>query len=358
MCNITIFSVLLMRNWIVIYSLQEMLYNGTHGVQTICMIYSAAVEVLAMESLSKQKRILKAVLALLCAVLALVGGDLVGNLVSRMLGESNAILTLGTLVSLLIRSLLAIAAFMLLGGKQWLRFRKDAILKAVLFTLPMLILNTALGGCVVESIFIPENLGGDGGVIAPGAIGNVAFSLVLMLLVGINEEMIFRGLGLGGLLLGLGRKKYGILIAAVLSSLVFGFLHIVQELDLSSIITIIISLLKIIETAMFGIILCCCVLTNRDLLGVILIHAYYDWVILVGELMKEQDYTVDYVQTESPVPTLSDTAIVILQCGFFVFIIAFYLPRTIKAVKTLLAMPPADGPFGVPSAESAQTIEN
>ena len=305
----------------------------------------------ASAEMSPFQRILKLILALLFLVIALFGGSAAGNKVSEALGESDAILTWGTLVTVLVRSILAVAGFLLLGAKGWFRPNKDKLLKAVWFALPMLIVNTALGGLVIESIFIPKDLGGDGGEFASGSIGNAAFSLLLMLLVGINEEVIFRGLGFGGLLLGFGHKKNGILTAAVISSLVFGFAHIMFEINLSNAVTLLIGALKMLQTAMMALVLCYTVLSQRDLCGAIAVHAFFDWIIMIGALLKPEEYNVDYVATESPIPQLSDTAMMVVQCGFYLFVMVLYLPRTLKAIRLLRTMQPDSGPFTGADAE-------
>ena len=295
-------------------------------------------------------RILKIVLSFSFLFLSLEAGSVRGNLVSAALGEGDSVISFGYLITGLVRSILGLLFFLLLGGKKWLHYIKGSIAHAWKFALPLIIFHTVVGGLVIESLFVPKSLGGSGGEIAAYALEHIVLSVAIMLLVGINEEVIFRGLGLGGMLLVFGHKKNGALWSVLLMSLIFGFVHVIYEIDITDPITIFIGLLKTLQTAMIGIILSCCIMTDQTLLGAMTVHAFCDWIIMVGELLIKQDVEADYVVTESPTPLLTDTLLIVAEVVIFIVIMLIYLPRTIKAIKILRAMPPTSGPFAAPAA--------
>ena len=234
-------------------------------------------------------RILKIVLSFSFLFLSLEAGSVRGNLVSAALGEGDSVISFGYLITGLVRSILGLLFFLLLGGKKWLHYIKGSIAHAWKFALPLIIFHTVVGGLVIESLFVPKSLGGSGGEIAAYALEHIVLSVAIMLLVGINEEVIFRGLGLGGMLLVFGHKKNGALWSVLLMSLIFGFVHVIYEIDITDPITIFIGLLKTLQTAMIGIILSCCIMTDQTLLGAMTVHAFCDWIIMVGELLIKQD---------------------------------------------------------------------
>ena len=282
-------------------------------------------------------RILKGILALILGVAAVFVGDMAGTFVSGMLNEGDGLVTIGNIVLVAVRSLAALGAFLLLGGKDWLRFDKAALKKSWKFMMPLLIINVVLALLIVSTVFIPKNLGGNGGEIAPKAWLNVGLSVVMMLLVGVNEEVIFRGLGCGGMLLWFGGKKNGVLIASLLSSLIFGYVHVMSDIDFTNPGTLIMGALKTIEAGMLGFMFCHCIYSNQSIWGAVTVHAFFDWAIVAGSLLKTDEVEVNYVNVNTDVAEI--------QYILFGILILIYLPRTIKAFKRLRIAKPTYGPF-------------
>ena len=273
------------------------------------------------------KALIKAILALVFAVLSIAGAILIAMLINIVTGWN------ASLIEFLCRCIISVAAFIFLGGVSWLRYDKEAIKKTWKFVLPLVLINTILGILIALSGFMSK----DSTCISIDGMKQIPYNTLLMALVGINEEAIFRGLLLGGLLLWFGRKKNGVLWAAVISSIVFGLVHVVFDLDFSNVSTILTGLMKTLETTMFAIVWCYCVLEYKNLIGAMTAHAFFDWIVVVGSLLSGSGLSTDYV-TDDPRKA-------VFQCVFFGLTALLYLPRTIKAVKGIKASEPTNGPF-------------
>ena len=273
------------------------------------------------------KALIKAILALVFAVLSIAGAILLAILINNVTGWN------ASLIEFLCRCIISVAAFIFLGGVSWLRYDKEAIKKTWKFVLPLVLINTVLGILIALSGFMSK----DSTVISIDGMKQIPYNTLLMALVGINEEAIFRGLLLGGLLLWFGRKKNGVLWAAVISSIVFGLVHVVFDLDFSNVSTLLTGLMKTLETTMFAIVWCYCVLEYKNLIGAMTAHAFFDWIVVVGSLLSGSGLSTDYV-TDDPRKA-------VFQCVFFGLTALLYLPRTIKAVKGIKASEPTNGPF-------------
>ena len=274
------------------------------------------------------KAVIKVILALVFAVVSIVGAILLAMLINDVTGWNlNIIEFLG-------RCIISVTAFIFLGGISWLRFDKEAIKKTWKFVLPLVLINIVLGVLLALSGFMSKDT--NAGISIDG-MKQIPYNTLLMALVGINEEAIFRGLLLGGLLLLFGKKKNGVLWAAIISSIVFGLIHVVFDLDFSNISTILSGMMKILETTMFAIVWCYCVLKYKNLIGAMTAHAFFDWIVVVGTLLSGSGMSTNYV-TDDPKKA-------IFQCVFFGLIALLYLPRTIKAVKGIKALGPISGPF-------------
>ena len=135
-----------------------------------------------------------------------------------------------------------------------------------------------------------------------------------------------------------GKKKNHALHAALLSSFIFGFMHVITSLDFANIYGILTPLLKTVQTMMFGVIFCCCCKVYKDMTGVILLHALFDWVVIAAAMISSADLNMGYTTTD---PKRGLLIIVI-----YIVMILIYLPLTIKACKRLANCELTDGLFG------------
>lgn len=236
------------------------------------------------------------------------------------------------------RSAFAIVGFIVLGGASWLFPSIKAIFKTWRFMGYLIVLQLVLG---VLALFLgPIGMSDEeiAAVTGETLTNNAIYYSMLSSLVGINEEVIFRGLLYGGLLAFLGGKRRGVLWAAILSSFVFGFVHVASDLDFSNMLGVAQGLMKTVETAMTGLIFCAAATEVQNLWGVITFHAYFDGIVLTGKLYTGLEGVGSYVSTDAALSTSS--------IALFVVMAAIYLPKTIKAVRMLRDIEaPYYGPF-------------
>lgn len=156
------------------------------------------------------------------------------------------------------------------------------------------------------------------------------FIAILLLCVGVGyyEESLFRGLVLGGLMDAFGGKKAGIVASVVLSSVVFGVMHIVgSELDPKEPLSLMQAFLKTLQTGTYGFFLAALVTKTGDLHGAIVLHALDDFFLMVPtSVLYSQPVETEYVTTgESALPTIM----------LYVVIILLYLPIVWQGVRLL-----------------------
>ena len=277
----------------------------------------------------KDNSTIKCVLGILGAVVAFLST----KLCARLIISSGIDPIMATVV---LRSVLAVLFIVLLGGGSWLRFSPQTVRNAWKYSWFMIVINIAL------SLLITLNLAMQflqGELDTSSALYWVGYSTVLCILIGVNEEGMFRGLLLGGMLAKLGNKKNGPLIAAIASSLVFGAVHVIFDMDFSNALVIAMGLLKTLETSMFALVLCAPVMQDKNLCGAMTVHAFFDWVILCGSTVAEGGM-------RAPTYVSADPQVAIPTMIVFGVLVLLYLPKTIRAIKDLRDMElPQYGPF-------------
>ncbi|MBQ9057971.1 MAG: CPBP family intramembrane metalloprotease [Atopobiaceae bacterium] len=166
----------------------------------------------------------------------------------------------------------------------------------------------------------------DGLVLADDWLGRFGFTLIVCLGSSVTEEIAFRGLLLGGFLAIFGRTRKGIVIATVVTSVLFGLAHVVPLEDTGS-IAYVQAALKALETAMFSLLLCVIVLETKSILGTITLHFFFNFCALVGSMLfTNTEFEVSYIDT-------GDFADAVL--GTYVMLIVLQLPFVIRAIKVL-----------------------
>jgi len=273
--------------------------------------------------------IVKMVLALVLFVVSFeagMGGDWLAGLTG--LDPTTAFLAL--------RAACAVACVALLGGIAWELPSPKAIDKTLDFVHAFMIISAVAGvlllGLACASVFF-----GDGSF--DGFAGRLASVTIVCLLVGIGEEALCHGLLFGGLLAGLGTKKGGILVSAIVTAAVFGLLHVAADVDPANPLDLLQGILKTLESGLFALALCAPVLKRKNLTGAMVAHFFYDWCILApSALTSALSLPETYVNADA------DTAL--YACILHGVIILLYLPTVIRAVKELRRMePPRMGPF-------------
>ena len=243
--------------------------------------------------------------------------------------------------SFIMRSVGSIACFVALGGiasLSWLRPDLKAIGHAWRFLGYITVIYILLG---ILSFFITAGTLTDAEMNAlNGAymLRNAIYITGLCVLVGINEELMFRGLLLGGMLAGMNGRKHSALWAAIISSLIFGFFHVMSDLNPEDPLTLAQGLMKTFQTGMMGLFFCVTVIEDHRLCGAMSTHGFTDWVVLLSKVLTGFSGAISYVNTDGQLAT----------AGIILYIIMclIYLPKTIQGIRRLLKLEESEpGPF-------------
>lgn len=165
--------------------------------------------------------------------------------------------------------------------------------------------------------------------------------------VGLFEEGLFRGLILNACLTKMGDSKKGVTWAIIISSLLFGFAHLVPSIiagNFTTVASYVGGIGKLLQTASIGLILAVVYIRTRNLWVVALYHGYNDFVGFWPYYMLDHGLpsSTDYVTTQSGLsaeqlaqnPVLANISPYITSIGYFLLVIV-YLPAIIFALKQI-----------------------
>lgn len=161
----------------------------------------------------------------------------------------------------------------------------------------------------------------------------VAF--VLLLTVGVVEEFTCRGIIFGGLLKPLGKSYGGIVLAGVISGLLFGFIHVfgnVVQGEVKDATAIGLSIGKTLSAGMFGFVLAIIYLKTRNIWVPVVLHSVYDGIIffatyVLSSSMSEQNTNVGQYVVKGEAGSRGVIVYLVL--------IAVMVPYVIKSLKEL-----------------------
>ena len=285
----------------------------------------------------KNKRTLMGVTVALTAIIFILGR--VSGMIATSMGVDSIF------VPTITRTVLSVICMIVLGGASWLIPNVQKIRDTWFFARPLVLINLVVGilfGALGTFILLFL------GEFTAAQLMQFFSITVLCIFVGINEEVLFRGILFGGLLAGMGGRRGGALWAAVISSIAFGFVHVIIDINYTDFLSITQGLLKTLETGMFGLILCVPVLEGRNLVGAMTAHAFFDWILMIQSSLTGEMPTGHYVN--------ADARVAIAAIVVYVVFALMYTPKTIQSFKRLNALPvPQYGPF-VPEGESAQIV--
>ena len=286
-----------------------------------------------MERTDKSEATRKMVIAIVAMLALYYFAKFLAPIVSTRFGVDK------NLFGIALRSVLALVAFITLGGARWLRPSIKSVGHMWRFMGYLIVLQVLLG---VVAFFSNAASMTDAELdaLTPDMLnGNLAYITILCVLVGINEEVMFRGLFLGGLLARLGDRKPGVIASAVISSLVFGAFHVIGSVDLSNHLSLVQGIMKTLQTGLFGLVLCAPVLEDHNLGGAISYHGFNDWIILLG-------YVFTGVPENLTTYVVDDPQVAMLAIGMYAVMCVLFLPKAIQAVRRLMRLEePQLGPF-------------
>lgn len=216
-------------------------------------------------------------------------------------------------------SVILVGIMVLMGaGQTLLKFKEDfgySLLNGLFF----LIVSIIIGIVVV----IPS-IASDG---APEGLLKAEISYFLLSLsVGIFEESLFRGVFLQGILRKTGKTRGGMWCAILVSSLVFGFFHVVGYIiggsyDLAGIVQ---TIGKILQTGIIGVLLSVTYLKTRNFWAIAFLHALNDFFPFQTSIFTSKPIVGDYVK--------GGLEGLIMSVGY-ALIFVLYLPALFRAIK-------------------------
>jgi membrane protease YdiL (CAAX protease family) len=173
---------------------------------------------------------------------------------------------------------------------------------------------------VVGSIFALLSLN-----VASDPVAIIAVVLVLNLLVGLSEEILFRGFVFGAL-----RQQFRLMTAIILSSLAFGMLHLVN-LGVGQAISL--TMFQVINATALGILFCAIRLQTNSLWPAIFLHMLWNCYVMLGQAVSES--SIDQV----PKPPQTDLSLINLTLPLVILTIAVlvfrsYVRRTGQSLST------------------------
>ena len=206
----------------------------------------------------------------------------------------------------LVLSAIMIGIMILMGGKEKLLKLKDGFGYTLRKCRYILILNYG---------FSPE------------LITKEISYFVLCITIGLFEEGLFRGVIFQGLVRKTGSTRKGIWMAVIISSLIFGFVHVYTYViggryDLVGIIE---SIGKTIQTGIIGIILAAVYIKTKNFWAIALVHTLNDF-FLMQVVMFANANLGGYVLTGSEG---------IRTIATYIFQVILYIPAIVKSVKII-----------------------
>lgn len=227
---------------------------------------------------------------------------------------------------------LTVAYVALIAGGDAVRPSNQGMGFALHKSFYLLIITIALGLVTVVGL-LAERTG-----LASGWLGEVLSAALLCVFVGIFEEGLFRGVVLNSLLGRMGDTRTGLIWAVTISSILFGFVHVMYQVANPSSMTPLMwaqSLGKTIQTGMMGFLMATLYLKTHNIWSVALVHGLNDFILIGAVSMFGQTLAGSYVSSSSD--GLS---------GLIVYVVfsILYIPLIVTSVRILKRIElPADG---------------
>lgn len=210
-------------------------------------------------------------------------------------------------------------------GKEKVGFKPDGLGYAFGLLRGYLIFLTVITLLGVITNIISYATGAEDSSYEPVALLNV---FIAALFVGIVEEYVFRGLIFGGLLQKLGNSKKSIILAAVISGLLFGAMHILGSAlagEITDVEGIVTAIMKTLQCGIFGVVIALIYYKTRNLFVVAVVHSLDDFLLFIaaGTGGSSDSY-------------VANDKIGLYVVAYSIFILVL-VPSLVKAIKDLKA---------------------
>lgn len=221
----------------------------------------------------------------------------------------------------MVYSVLLLVVMAYLGGKEIALPTVRGFGKTLRGSWSILVIATLFTGLTVLSLF-------DKGSVPPDWGNILLVNAFMFMMVGLFEEVLFRGLILHAFLHKLGGSKNGVLASVVLSSLLFGVVHIIFSLfeDEWTPSMLAMAALKTITAAQFGMLMASLYILYRNLWALALVHGLNDLAPILLAAFNNMALSTDYTQGGSADSYLFSAVMI----AIFIPINAVYLKKVLK----------------------------
>lgn len=178
------------------------------------------------------------------------------------------------ILSYLFPLIIVFTACFLSGNINKIRFHKEGIGTGILYG--WLIIVSGVYG------FVSSYIKCDKSFFSFPSMQKIIFFTLVMLLIGIFEEVIIRGVILNNMLNKWGYTKAGMIKSVILSSLIFGLCHLVNLIGHPSLI--ITTLTQVMYSFLIGVLFASIYLRCKNIWAVIILHAIFDWFWRVSDI--------------------------------------------------------------------------
>lgn len=208
-----------------------------------------------------------------------------------------------------------------MGGGGSLRRVREGAADTLRKSVYPLILAVLMGALMVAAAISGNSMNTEG-----LAVKEIEF-LILCASIGLFEESLFRGVLFSGLLRKMGGTRKGILWAVLLSSLIFGFVHVEDYIFGGSydLIGCVQSLLKILQSGALGFLLAALYMKNKNMWMIALVHGINDFFPMQAAIMGNASLG-NYVGSGEGG---------IILAGVYLFYFLLYIPVLITSVRII-----------------------
>ncbi len=246
-----------------------------------------------------------------------LGGLIASKLYSSLLNGKYIIYAVSEFV------VFVFAIILLIIRKKWYIFKEKKInfKDAIKLCLPILVLSV-----IIALANATELIGTDVNV------NNLISLIIYVVLIGLFEEIFFRGIIENELLEKYSSNKKEILISIIISGVVFGAVHLTNLLAGQDLLT---TMMQFVQTTAIGILFGTVYYKTRNIWAMIFLHSFYDFSVLLNEV--DLVTSCGYVENIPISITLSSmVASIILSLIYLIYSASIFEERKAKTYNKVI----------------------
>ena len=205
-------------------------------------------------------------------------------------------------------ALLVLIVMLLFKNSYVFTNKQEKFKKSISYGLPMILVSIIF---LVSSIFSLDGF----------SIPNFINVLIFCIFIGIAEEFLCRGWIQNEFIERYSKDKKSVILSIILSSLVFGLMHITNVTTQSLFETI----LQIINATAMGVFLGSIYYKTKNIWSVIFLHSFYDFSIFLGEMNLVKDCT--YATPTMGIVIVNSLSIIVTSL-FWIFSAIYVIKKT------------------------------